>query len=57
MNKQEVFNALSELEKYFYYLKLLKDPASDERKPLDELHSKIKSALVQWHDLTGCKNA
>ena len=56
MSEQEVFNSLSELEQYFFYRQLLKDPAGDEWKALDKIHSEIKSALVQWHELTGCKN-
>ena len=56
MNEQEAFNKLAELEEYFFYRRLREDSESDERKALDEIHNKIKSALNQWHDLTGCKN-
>ena len=55
MDEQEAFNKLTELEEFFFYRRLREDRESDEREALDEIHSKIKSALNQWHDLTGYK--
>jgi hypothetical protein len=54
MSEQEVFNSLSELEEFFYYR--LQNPGGLPWNILAQLHNEIKTALVQWHNLTGCKN-
>lgn len=56
MSEQEVFNKLAELEEYFFYAKLHEDRDSDKRKALQGIHGNIKTALIQWRELTGCKN-
>lgn len=54
MTEQEVFNSLSKLEEYFFYR--LQNPEGLDWSVLGQLHGEIKTALIQWHNLTGCKN-
>lgn len=56
MTNQEVFDRLSELEEFFYCK--LQNP--EEMMPfwsiLAQMHQDAKTMLVQWHNLTGCRN-
>ena len=55
MNAQEVMNALSEIEQFFFYKK--KNPQELEyfQTELTQMHEEAKTLLCQWHNLTGCK--
>lgn len=54
MTDQEVFNMLSELEEFFYYK--LQNPDGMPWIILAQMHEEVKTAVCQWHNLTGCTN-
>lgn len=56
MSNQEVFNALAELEQYFFYKKNNPGELSAFWPQLIEMHEEVKTLLCQWHNLTGCEN-
>ena len=51
MDNQSVFDMLSELECFFYY-----ESNSRLNPTIDDIHDKIKSALIAWSEFTGCTN-
>ena len=53
---QEVFNMLSELEEFFYYKMQNPEELSPFWSILSEMHTSTKTLLIQWSNLTGCKN-
>lgn len=53
---QEVFNALAELEEFFYYKMCNPGELSPHWSILAEMHISVKELLRQWHNLTGCTN-
>ena len=53
---QEIFNALSELEEFFYYKMQNPEELSGQFDELVKLHEESKFMLKRWHDLTGCVN-
>jgi hypothetical protein len=56
MNNQEIFNTLSELEQALFYKKLNPEELQPFQSILYQMHSEVKTLLIQWHNLTGCKN-
>lgn len=54
MNNQDIFEHLAEAEKALFYAKTRsKEP---ERQAIAEVHESVKTALIKWHHITGCKN-
>ena len=56
MNNQEIFNALSELEQALFYKMHYPDDLQAFQALLIQMHGEVKTLLIQWHNLTGCKN-
>jgi hypothetical protein len=56
MNNQEIFNTLSELEQALFYKKLNPEELQPFQTILYQMHSEVKTLLIQWHNLTGCVN-
>jgi len=56
MNNQEVFDALAELEQFFFYKKNSPGELSAFWSQLAQMHEEVKTLLCQWHNLTGCEN-
>ena len=49
MDKQKVFNLISELEAHLYYWE-------DETPEANELHKMAQALLIKYAAYTGCKN-
>ena len=54
MNNQDIFEHLSEAEKALFYAKTRAE--EPDRQAISEIHEAVKTALVKWHHITGCKN-
>lgn len=54
MDNQEIFNMLSSIEESLYYR--LNNPETLDWRMLRDTHENVKTALIQWHALTGCTN-
>jgi len=54
MTGQEVFNMLSALEEYFYYR--MHNPDGIPFHIVNQMHDEVNTALIQWHNFTGCRN-
>ena len=50
MTNQEVFNALADLEEFFFYKRDSLNPT------LDDIHDKLKYCLKAWAEYSGCRN-
>ena len=53
---QAIFNMLSELEQALFYRSRNPEELQAFQTILYQMHSEVKTLLIQWHNLTGCKN-
>ena len=56
MNNQEIFNTLSDLEQALFYKARNPEELQAFQGILMQMHGEVKTLLIQWHNLTGCKN-
>ena len=54
MNNQDIFEHLAEAEKALFYAKIRAE--EPERQAISEVHEAVKTALIKWYHITGCKN-
>ncbi len=52
--QQKIFEELSKLEAYFYYL--MQNPGDLPYSSIEKIHANVNSALLEWHRITGCKH-
>ena len=55
MNNQEVMNALSDIEEFFFYKKNNPMELSSCEADLKQMHADIKALLEKWHKITGLR--
>lgn len=53
---QAIFNMLAELEQALFYKSRNPEELSPFQLELLKMHTEAKTLLIQWHNLTGCKN-
>jgi hypothetical protein len=52
--QQKIFEELSKLEAYFYYL--MQNLGDLPHSSVEKIHANVNSALLEWHRITGCKH-